>query len=176
VPVLRNVRERDARDLRAGLDRAIPPEELRGATITLSNFGMIGGLFANLIAFSRRSRSWGLAGSPRAWWRMRVSLRCGACSRSRSPSTIVQSPAAKWLAFSWRSNRISSSQRRPAPCRRSRAPPLWNRGLYYDFCWIADRSQCPPLRRMKVQISVASSVPPSTVRPLVRSTVSSLSA
>jgi 2-oxoisovalerate dehydrogenase E2 component (dihydrolipoyl transacylase) len=43
VPVLRNVGERDARDLRAGLDR------LRGATITLSNFGMIGGRFANLI-------------------------------------------------------------------------------------------------------------------------------
>src|SRR5258708_6574347 len=46
VPVLRNVGERDAKDLRAGLDRmradararAIPPEELRGATITLSNF------------------------------------------------------------------------------------------------------------------------------------------
>src|SRR5262249_17945089 len=43
VPVLRNVGERDARDLRAGLDRlradaaarSIPPEELRGATITL---------------------------------------------------------------------------------------------------------------------------------------------
>ena len=41
----------------AGLDRlradaiarSIPPEELRGATITLSNFGMIGGRFANLI-------------------------------------------------------------------------------------------------------------------------------
>jgi 2-oxoisovalerate dehydrogenase E2 component (dihydrolipoyl transacylase) len=57
VPVLRNVGERDARDLRAGLDRlradaaarSIPPEELRGATITLSNFGMIGGRFANLI-------------------------------------------------------------------------------------------------------------------------------
>jgi 2-oxoisovalerate dehydrogenase E2 component (dihydrolipoyl transacylase) len=57
VPVLRNVGERDARDLRAGLDRmrsdaaarSIPPEELRGATITLSNFGMIGGLFANLV-------------------------------------------------------------------------------------------------------------------------------
>jgi 2-oxoisovalerate dehydrogenase E2 component (dihydrolipoyl transacylase) len=57
VPVLRNVGERHARDLRAGLDRmradaiarAIPPEELRGATITLSNFGMIGGRFANLI-------------------------------------------------------------------------------------------------------------------------------
>src|SRR5437660_1137677 len=53
----RNVGERDASDLRAGLDRlradaaarSIPPEELRGATITLSNFGMIGGRFANLI-------------------------------------------------------------------------------------------------------------------------------
>jgi pyruvate dehydrogenase E2 component (dihydrolipoamide acetyltransferase) len=57
VPVLRNVGERDARDLRAGLDRmradalarAIPPDELRGATVTLSNFGMIGGRFANLV-------------------------------------------------------------------------------------------------------------------------------
>jgi pyruvate dehydrogenase E2 component (dihydrolipoamide acetyltransferase) len=57
VPVLRNVAERDARDLRAGLDRmradvkarSIPPEELRGATITLSNFGMIGGRHASLV-------------------------------------------------------------------------------------------------------------------------------
>ena len=57
VPVLRNVAERDARDLRAGLDRmradaearSIPPEELRGATITLSNFGMIGGRYASLV-------------------------------------------------------------------------------------------------------------------------------
>jgi 2-oxoisovalerate dehydrogenase E2 component (dihydrolipoyl transacylase) len=57
VPVLRNVGERDRADLRAGLERmrtdsiarSIPPEELRGATITLSNFGMIGGRFANLV-------------------------------------------------------------------------------------------------------------------------------
>jgi pyruvate dehydrogenase E2 component (dihydrolipoamide acetyltransferase) len=57
VPVMRNVAERDASDLRTGLDRlradavarSIPPGELRGATITLSNFGMIGGRFANLI-------------------------------------------------------------------------------------------------------------------------------
>jgi pyruvate dehydrogenase E2 component (dihydrolipoamide acetyltransferase) len=57
VPVLRNVAERDVRDLRAGLDRmradakarSIPPEELRGATITLSNFGMIGGRHASLV-------------------------------------------------------------------------------------------------------------------------------
>ena len=57
VPIVRNVAARDAPDLRAGLDRLrtdaaarrIPPEELRGATITLSNFGMIGGRFANLV-------------------------------------------------------------------------------------------------------------------------------
>ena len=29
--------------------RSIPPEELRGATITLSNFGMIAGHFAGLV-------------------------------------------------------------------------------------------------------------------------------
>lgn len=54
VPVLRNVAHRDAADLRAGLDRMrtdikarkIPPEELRGNTITLSNFGMIAGKYA----------------------------------------------------------------------------------------------------------------------------------
>ena len=57
VPVMRNVGERNPKDLRAGLDRlradaearSIPPEELRGATITLSNFGMIGGRSAQLI-------------------------------------------------------------------------------------------------------------------------------
>jgi 2-oxoisovalerate dehydrogenase E2 component (dihydrolipoyl transacylase) len=57
VPVLRNVGERDGADLRAGMERmrgdaaarSIPPEELRGATITLSNFGMIAGRFASLI-------------------------------------------------------------------------------------------------------------------------------
>ena len=57
VPIVLNVEARDPHDLRAGLDRLrtdaaarrIPPEELRGATITLSNFGMIGGRFANLV-------------------------------------------------------------------------------------------------------------------------------
>jgi pyruvate dehydrogenase E2 component (dihydrolipoamide acetyltransferase) len=57
VPVLRNAGERNARDLRAGLDRlrtdaaarVVPPDELKGATITLSNFGMFGGLFAHLV-------------------------------------------------------------------------------------------------------------------------------
>lgn len=54
VPVLRDCARRDAADLRRGLDnmrrdverRTIPPEELRGGTITLSNFGMIGGRYA----------------------------------------------------------------------------------------------------------------------------------
>jgi pyruvate dehydrogenase E2 component (dihydrolipoamide acetyltransferase) len=57
VPVMRNLAERGGPDLRAGLDRlradaaarSIPPEELRGATITLSNFGMIGGRYASLV-------------------------------------------------------------------------------------------------------------------------------
>jgi len=57
VPILRNIGQRDPSDLRAGLNRlradaaarSIPPEELRGATITLSNFGMLGGRFANLV-------------------------------------------------------------------------------------------------------------------------------
>ena len=54
VPVLRDVAKRDASDLRGGLERMrkdlaarkIPAEELRGNTITLSNFGMIGGKYA----------------------------------------------------------------------------------------------------------------------------------
>ncbi|HZA65396.1 MAG TPA: dihydrolipoamide acetyltransferase family protein [Geminicoccaceae bacterium] len=54
VPVLRDVANRDPADLRRGLDRmkadilarTIPPEELRGATITLSNFGSLSGRYA----------------------------------------------------------------------------------------------------------------------------------
>jgi pyruvate dehydrogenase E2 component (dihydrolipoamide acetyltransferase) len=54
VPVLRDAASRSPADLRAGLDRmradvaarSIPPEEMRGATITLSNFGTIAGRYA----------------------------------------------------------------------------------------------------------------------------------
>lgn len=57
VPILRNVGARDAADLRAGLDRLqvdsrarrVPPAELKGATVTLSNFGMFGGRYAHLV-------------------------------------------------------------------------------------------------------------------------------
>ena len=57
VPVLRDVAHRAADDLRRGLDemhadivaRTVPAEHLRGATITLSNFGTIGGLHAALV-------------------------------------------------------------------------------------------------------------------------------
>lgn len=57
VPVLRDVANRPADDVRAGLDamradilaRTVPPEHLRGATITLSNFGTIGGRHAALV-------------------------------------------------------------------------------------------------------------------------------
>ncbi|MGT2512742.1 dihydrolipoamide acetyltransferase family protein [Cupriavidus basilensis] len=54
VPVLRDTGNRDAADLRRGLDRMradvrarkIAPEEMRGNTITLSNFGMLAGKYA----------------------------------------------------------------------------------------------------------------------------------
>jgi 2-oxoisovalerate dehydrogenase E2 component (dihydrolipoyl transacylase) len=57
VPVLRDVGTRDAADLRRGLEamktdverRSVPLEELRGQTITLSNFGMYGGRHAALV-------------------------------------------------------------------------------------------------------------------------------
>jgi pyruvate dehydrogenase E2 component (dihydrolipoamide acetyltransferase) len=57
VPVLNDVGNRDAADLRRGLEamkedvraRTVPVEELRGQTITLSNFGMFGGQHAALV-------------------------------------------------------------------------------------------------------------------------------
>ena len=57
VPVLRNVAARDAADLRRGIEamkkdvraRTVPVAELRGQTITLSNFGMFAGHFAALV-------------------------------------------------------------------------------------------------------------------------------
>ncbi|MCO4756498.1 MAG: 2-oxo acid dehydrogenase subunit E2 [Oceanospirillaceae bacterium] len=55
VPVLRDIGRRSTEELRKGLDqmradvkaRTIPPKELQGATITLSNFGTIAGRYAS---------------------------------------------------------------------------------------------------------------------------------
>ncbi len=55
VPVLRDVGARSAEDLRAGMRRlredvqarSIPPAEMLGATLTLSNFGTLFGRYAN---------------------------------------------------------------------------------------------------------------------------------
>ncbi len=57
VPVLRDVARRSPENLRHGLEamkrdvkaRSVPLEELRGQTITLSNFGMFGGQHATLV-------------------------------------------------------------------------------------------------------------------------------
>lgn len=57
VPVLRDAGNRTADDLRRGLDamrndvkaRTVPADDLRGQTITLSNFGMFGGRHAALV-------------------------------------------------------------------------------------------------------------------------------
>jgi pyruvate dehydrogenase E2 component (dihydrolipoamide acetyltransferase) len=55
VPVLRDIGNREPADLRQGLntikqavrERKLPPEELRGYTFTLSNFGTFGGRYAD---------------------------------------------------------------------------------------------------------------------------------
>ncbi|WP_375169720.1 dihydrolipoamide acetyltransferase family protein [Marinobacter sp.] len=55
VPVLRDVNHRSQKNLRQGLEnlreavatRKIPPSEMQGATITLSNFGTLTGQYAN---------------------------------------------------------------------------------------------------------------------------------
>ncbi|HLV78333.1 MAG TPA: dihydrolipoamide acetyltransferase family protein [Marinobacter sp.] len=57
VPVLRDITHRNLKDLRQGLEnlreavatRKIPPKEMQGATITLSNFGTMTGQYANPI-------------------------------------------------------------------------------------------------------------------------------
>ena len=57
VPVLRDITHRSQKDLRQGLEnlrgavatRKIPPKEMQGATITLSNFGTMTGQYANPI-------------------------------------------------------------------------------------------------------------------------------
>ena len=57
VPVLRDVGNRDEASLGEGLERlkadvqarSIPPEELRGQSITLSNFGMLAGLHVAMV-------------------------------------------------------------------------------------------------------------------------------
>ena len=57
VPTLRNITKRNADDLRAGINamredvkaRKIPAEELKGQTITLSNFGMMAGRHAQMV-------------------------------------------------------------------------------------------------------------------------------
>lgn len=55
VPVLRDISNRSSKDLRQGLEnlrkavaaRTIPPAEMQGATITLSNFGTLSGQYAS---------------------------------------------------------------------------------------------------------------------------------
>ena len=57
VPVLRDVGKREPADIRRGIDamkrdvqaRRVPLKELRGQTITLSNFGMFAGRHAALV-------------------------------------------------------------------------------------------------------------------------------
>ena len=70
--MLRNIGGREAADLRRGIEamkrdvraRSVPLAELRGQTITLSNFGMFGGRFAALVIVPPRLRSSAPTASP----------------------------------------------------------------------------------------------------------------
>jgi len=92
VPVLRDVGNRDAANLRKGLDaikhavreRDIPPEEMRGYSFTLSNFGTFAGRYANpivvpptvgiLAAGKIRQEVIAVDGKPEVHWTMPLSL------------------------------------------------------------------------------------------------------
>lgn len=78
VPVLRDVAGRSAADLKAGMQRLradakariIPPQEMLGATITLSNFGTLFGRYANPIVVPPQVAiigSGGIRDEPVAW-------------------------------------------------------------------------------------------------------------
>ncbi|TMO20900.1 2-oxo acid dehydrogenase subunit E2, partial [Pseudoalteromonas sp. S4492] len=57
VPVIKDAEKRDAESLRNSInyfrkaveERSLPPSEMQGATITLSNFGVFAGQFATPI-------------------------------------------------------------------------------------------------------------------------------
>jgi len=92
VPVLRDVGNRDEADLRKGLEaiknavreRNIPPEEMRGYSFTLSNFGTFAGRYANpvvvpptiaiLAAGKIRQEVVAVNGDPVVHWIMPLSL------------------------------------------------------------------------------------------------------
>ncbi len=78
VPVLRNVGARSAQDLRDGMARlradvkarSIPPQEMMGATLTLSNFGTLFGRYANPVIVPPQVAILGAGGirdEPVAW-------------------------------------------------------------------------------------------------------------
>ncbi|SDH64091.1 dihydrolipoamide acetyltransferase family protein [Pseudomonas panipatensis] len=78
VPVLRNVGQRSAEDLREGVARlradvqarSIPPQEMLGATLTLSNFGTLFGRYASPVVLPPQVAILGAGGirdEPVAW-------------------------------------------------------------------------------------------------------------
>ena len=104
--------------------------------------------------------------------------------RSRGTFSLA---AAGSSAFESRSR--AADRDRPSTGRSSLSPPVgstiataetyYRRGRRkaHQVCWIAESSQLPSRARLKVHSSVSSlNSPPSTVRPVARSTMLSLSA
>ena len=112
VPVLRNAQSLDLAAISEELTRLtmeartrrIAPEALRGATISLSNFGALGGLFATLVVVPPQVAILG-AGRihPTCHSLSTASSSRSRCCRCRSPSIIAWSRAVRPRAFSLRS-------------------------------------------------------------------------
>jgi pyruvate/2-oxoglutarate dehydrogenase complex dihydrolipoamide acyltransferase (E2) component len=79
--------------------RSIPPEELRGATITLSNFGMIGGRFASLVVVPPQVA---IIGAGRAERRVVVNNDQQVVHRMLPLSLTFDHRAVCCLEFRWR--------------------------------------------------------------------------
>ena len=114
VPVLRNVDTMPPEELESGLRRLIadtqarrvPPEDLRGNTITLSNYGTIAGRYASPVVVPPKSRT--APGSGAAGW-----IRNSSTCRSRLPSKSIATCTAP--------RPRSAAARRHQPLTRSRA-------------------------------------------------------
>ena len=121
VPVLRNVGERTPRDLQQVLDslkqdvraRTVPPSELRGQTITLSNFGTVGGKFAELVVVPPAGDVHPLQipwlGIRRVPWVARGSRRRRVVRRARATASHV----IHCYHMGWLSTNTTSSRRNP---------------------------------------------------------------
>ncbi len=125
VPVLRDVGRTDVQEWRRQIDaakkgvseRSLSPGELRGATMTLSNFGTIAGQHAALIIVPPQVAISAPAVSPVSRYPVPAVFPGTGCCRFPSPSITVQLPAAKPRDFCAPRCPISRNLHNDGACR-----------------------------------------------------------